>query len=558
MADPVEITFLGGLGDIGRNCATIEQRGEMLILDCGQMFASEMRPGVDSVLPALEHIVDNGDKVIGMIATHGHEDHVGAIAHVLPHVPLTIYGTPFTLSLARNRAEEARLLDRVTFVPVEDGDRLSIGSFECEFIPVTHSVPGGLISAITTDQGLVLHSSDFKLDHHPIDGRRTDLPRIGALAHDPGIRLMLADSTNADEPGSSQSESEIGPTLRLLFEQHAGRRIITACFSSHLHRVQQIANAAIASGRKIATLGMSMKRNVAAGRETGVIRLPDASIIDIGDIGDYDPGEICVISTGSQGEERSSLALAAAGRSSWIQIGPNDTILLSSTPIPGNDLKIAQMINRLVEVGAIVETAGALDLHTSGHGKRDELTVLHLVASPEWFVPVHGELRHMTAHAELAQDLGMSPDRTLVARDGDSVVLSDDGLALHKDVAPGHHLLLNGPFIGPDRGLVGERQILGEYGTVIATVCIDPDHRALVAEPVIVARGWLDHADERDLITEMTRQLGGAVEEFLDDTKDAHDTDELGRIVRRTIGSAVNDLTGRRPMIVPVVLLADD
>lgn len=551
MADRVQVTFLGGLGDIGRNCAAIETQGQLLILDCGQMFPDDLHPGVDSILPDLTYLRERADSIIGCIVTHGHEDHIGALAHILTDASFPIHGSPFTLGMVKSRLEEAGVADSAELVPISDGERRQIGPFDCEFIPVTHSVPGGLISAIGTPQGLILHSSDFKLDLHPVDGRRTDLRRIGALAHDPGIRLMLADSTNAEVPGSTKSETEIGRVLEEVFREQQGRRIITASFASHLHRVQQIANAALATNRKIATLGLSMKRNVALGRELGVLRIPDHALIDIGDVSTLDPGEVCIISTGSQAEPRASLSLAAFGNSRWIEVGPDDTVILSSHPIPGNEARVSRVINALVRAGATVVHSGELDLHTSGHGKRDELTTLHSVAMPEWFVPVHGELRHMNAHASLARSLGMPAERVLVARDGDQVVLDDEGVQLNEGVTSGEYVLVHGPIIGPDQGVVRERHVLGGDGVVMVTVLLDESGEP-VGHPTVTSRGWLDGEALELLEAGVADAVAGSLTAA--QAEDGMDREELTRRVRRAAGKQVDASTRRRPMIVPVLI----
>jgi ribonuclease J len=336
MAAPVTITFLGGLGEIGRNCACVEVDGSMLLIDCGLMFPGPDMPGIDLVLPDFSYVIDNADRLSGIVLTHGHEDHVGGLAYLLREVRTPLYGSRFTLGLARNRIEEAGLLGRTEFKPVEDGQRVQIGPVDCEFIAITHSVPSGHAIAFRTPQGVILHSGDFKLDTTPVDGRRSDLARIGAIAHNEGVRLLLADSTNADEPGWSKSETEVGRVLYELFHEHQGRRLITACFSSHIHRVQQIADAAIEQGRVVATLGLSMKRNIRMARELGLLDIPASMLLDIEETEGLEPGRVCVISTGSQGEPLSALSLMSANENRWIKIGSDDTVILSSTPIPGN------------------------------------------------------------------------------------------------------------------------------------------------------------------------------------------------------------------------------
>lgn len=553
MPQEVTITFLGGLGDIGRNCAAIETEDALLILDCGQLFADEERPGVDSVLPDVNYLLERSDKIIGCLVTHGHEDHIGAIAQIVERgLSFPVYGSAFTLGLVRYRLDERDLVSKVEFNEVADNDVVQIGPFGVEFLAVTHSVPGGLISAITTPQGVVLHSSDFKLDPHPIDDRRTNLPRIGALASDPGIRLMLADSTNSDVPGSTASESSMKANLADVFRAAEGRRIITACFSSHMHRVQQIIDIALDEGRRIATLGLSMRKNLALARSLGIVKVPDDRFFDIEDLEDYEPGQVCIVSTGSQGEERSSLATAAAGSSRWMSIADTDTVVLSSHPIPGNEARVSKMINDLIRRGAEVVHSGLVEIHTSGHGKRDELTTLHTVATPEWFVPVHGEYRHLLAHKELAESLAMMPERVLLAEDGDQIVLGDDGLKLRQGVSSGQHLLLHGSFLGPDRGVLGERKILGSQGAVFVSAVVDFRAGRQACEPWVETRGWLDADDAQPIVEAIAAAVAEAVDQELADPD--WDRASLQRRVRRSAGTMVNRQSRRRPMIVPIVI----
>ena len=353
----VSVTFLGGLGEIGRNCAAVEQDGQIVLLDCGLMFPDQDMLGVDLVLPDFTWLRDNAERVVGCIATHGHEDHVGGLSYLLRELSFPIYGSALTLALARGRIEEAGLVDRTEFIAVADGERRTIGPFEVEFVPVTHSVPHGFATVFHTAQGVIMHTGDFKLDLTPVDGRLTDLALVGAIAKDEGIRLLLSDSTNADEPGHSRSESSVGDVLYDLFHAHEGRRIITTCFASHIHRVQQIADAAASFGRKVATMGRSMARNVRLAREMGLLHIPDHVLVDIATIGDLEPGEVCVISTGSQGEPLSALALMAAGQHRWLKIEPDDVVIMSSHPIPGNESNVSRVINGLVRLGADVALA---------------------------------------------------------------------------------------------------------------------------------------------------------------------------------------------------------
>ncbi|HMK99895.1 MAG TPA: ribonuclease J, partial [Acidimicrobiales bacterium] len=347
MADPVRITFLGGLGEIGRNCACLETAGRIVVLDCGVMFPDPDMPGIDLVLPDLTYLRDNAERVEAVVLTHGHEDHTGGLAYLLRELTAPVYGSALTLGLARHRVEEAGLEDRARLVEVSDGERRQIGPFEVEFIAVTHSVPHGFATAFHTPQGVILHSGDFKIDLTPVDGRLTDLARIGALADGPGIRLLLSDSTNAEEPGFTESETTVGAALERVFHASSGRRVVVTCFASHIHRVQQVVDAALDSGRKVATLGRSMAKNVTLARRLGVLAVPEDALVDVEEVDRLAPGEVCVISTGSQGEPLSALALMAAGESKWLHLRPGDVVVISAHPIPGNEWAVSQVIDGL-------------------------------------------------------------------------------------------------------------------------------------------------------------------------------------------------------------------
>jgi ribonuclease J len=552
MPAPVRVTFLGGLGEIGRNCACIEVDDRILLLDCGLMFPDIDMLGVDLVLPDFTYLRDNAHRIEGCITTHGHEDHVGGLAFLLRDVEMPIYGSPLSLGIARNRIEEAGLLDRTELVPVTDGERRRIGPFDVEFLPVTHSVPHGFATALHTPQGTILHSGDFKLDLTPVDGRLTDLARMGQIAKEQGVRLLLADSTNAEEAGHSRSESTVGAVLYDLFHAHEGRRIITASFASHVHRVQQIADAAMAFGRTVVTLGMSMRKNVRLARELGLLSIPDHAIRDIEDVGDLDPGRVCVISTGSQGEPMSALALMAAGESRWLKVGPDDTVILSSHPIPGNEMNVSKVIDGLVRLGARVVHSGIADVHATGHAKSEELKTLHSIVQPEFFVPVHGEFRHLTAHAELARSIGMDDERILVCEDGDSVLLTDSGLVRTESV-PAGYLYVDGTVGDVTHGVLRDRRVLAEEGVVVVVVTVDVRARSVITGPEIITRGWIHAPEAEELLEEGTGEVRRAVLAALEE---GNDIEHLQRAVRRAAGRFVNQRTRRRPMIVPVVMEA--
>ena len=424
----VRVVFLGGLGEIGRNCACIEVDGRILVLDVGIMFPDPDMPGVDLVLPDFTYLRENADRVDGVILTHGHEDHTGGLAYLLRDFPVDVYGSELTLSLARSRVDEAGMASRATFIPVRDHERRRIGPCDVEFIPVTHSVPHAFATAFHTPQGIILHSGDFKIDLHPVDGRRTDLARMGALASDPGIRLLLADSTNAEEPGFTASESTVGATLEKVFLARPDRRFIVTCFASHIHRVQQVADAAIAGGRVVATLGRSMQKNVALARKLDLLHIPDSALVDIEDVDDYPPGRVCVISTGSQGEPMSALSRLATGENRFFKLHEDDVVVISAHPIPGNEWSVGRVIDSLHRLGVEVIHSGVENVHVSGHARQGELAMLMTVTQPEFFIPVHGEYRHMANHVRLAASMGIAGDRVLLCEDGDAVRLDDAGM----------------------------------------------------------------------------------------------------------------------------------
>ena len=554
MAEPVRVTFLGGLGEIGRNCACVEVGGRILLLDVGLMFPELDMLGVDLVLPDFTYLRQNADRVDGAIITHGHEDHMGGLSYLLRELSFPIYGSELSLGLARNRIEEAGVLERTELVPVRDGERRRIGPCDVEFIPVTHSVPHGFATAFHTPQGTILHTGDFKLDLTPVDGRLTDLGRIGALASGEGIRLLLSDSTNADEPGYARSETTIGKVLYELFHEHEGRRIVIACFASHIHRVQQIADAAVAFGRKVATLGLSMKKNVRLAREMGLLRIPDHALVDIDDVRDLPPGQVCVISTGSQGEPMSALALMAQRNNRWLEIDADDTVILSSHPIPGNEMNVSKVIDGLVRLGAEVVHSGVAEVHASGHAKQEELKTVLSIVRPDFFVPVHGEYRHMVAHAKLARSMGVLPDdHVLVCTDGDQLVLDDAGLRVDQTV-PAGYLYVDGIIGDVGHGVLRDRRVLAEEGVVVVVVTVDVASGAILLGPEVITRGWVYAPEAEPLLAECAEEVRRSVKEAV--ASGTADIETLQKVVRRAAGRFVNESTRRRPMIVPVVMEA--
>ena len=522
-----------------------------MILDCGLMFPDLEMPGIDLVLPDFTYLQENADRIEGCIVTHGHEDHAGGLSFLLRDLSFPIYGSHLTLGLARNRIEEAGVLDRTELIPVVDGERRRIGPFDVEFIPVTHSVPHGFATAFHTPQGVILHSGDFKLDLTPVDGRRTDLARIGAIADGPGVRLLLSDSTNAEEPGHTASESEVGEVLRRLFIANEGRRIVTACFASHIHRVQQICDAALASGRTVATLGRSMGKNLALARSMGLLQIPDTSIIDIEQVDALEPGRVCVISTGSQGEPLSALSLMAAGENKWLKVGPDDTVILSSHAIPGNEAAVGKVIDGLMRLGCEVIHSGIAEVHVSGHAMQGELKTLLNIARPEYFVPVHGEFRHLTHHTRLAAEMGVLPEHILLCEDGDVIVVGDEGVEFGDEV-PAGYLYVDGIVGDVGRGVLRDRKVLSEEGVVIVVVTVDAKSGEILTGPEIITRGWVYAPEAMPLLDEARAAVLAGLEEAVD--AGATDFETLRRHARSALGKFVNERTRRRPMIVPIVM----
>jgi ribonuclease J len=551
MSARVRIVFLGGLGEIGRNCFCLEVDGRLVVVDCGLMFPEADMPGVDLVLPDFTFLRDHADQVDGIVVTHGHEDHVGGLAYLLRDVSAPIYGSPLSLGLARNRIEEAGLLGRTKLVPVADGETRRIGPVDCEFIPVAHSVPQAFAVAYSTPAGTILHTGDFKLDLTPVDGRRTDLARLGELGR-AGVRVLLSDSTNAERPGFTESESTIGVAMRALFREHTDRRFIIASFASHLHRVEQLAREAIAAGRRVAFLGRSMTQNVTLGREMGLLDLPVDRIVDAEDVSRYAPGEVCIICTGSQGEPMSALALMASHEHKLFKISNDDVVVLSAHAIPGNEPSVHRVIDGLHRAGALVMHDETSHVHVSGHASREELKFVLGIVEPEWFIPVHGEYRHLVHHADLAEDMGVDPDHVLICEDGDAVTLDRSGLDVERRAVPAGYQYVDGIVGDIGHGVLRDRRSLAEEGFVVVIITIDGTTGELVTEPEIVTRGWVYEAEAEELLGEAKAAVRAAVTPA--DQDGTVDFEGLRRSARRALGRLINERTRRRPAVIPVVM----
>ncbi|HWG64427.1 MAG TPA: ribonuclease J [Streptosporangiaceae bacterium] len=544
----LRIIALGGLGEIGRNMTVFEHGGRLLIVDCGVLFPEPDQPGVDLILPDFSSLAGRLGDIEAMVLTHAHEDHIGAVPYLLrqrPDIPLI--GSRLTLGMVRSKLTEHRITPAGT--EVAEGTRMASGPFGLEFFAVNHSIPDALAVAITTSAGVVLHTGDFKMDQLPLDGRLTDLGGFARLGSE-GVDLLMSDSTNAEVPGIVLSERSIAPVLDEIFAS-TQQRIIVACFASHVHRVQQVLDAAASHGRKVALVGRSMVRNMGVARDLGYLRIPPVKgglLVDPREAEGMPPGEIVLICTGSQGEPMSALSRMAA-RDHPIRIAEGDTVILASSLIPGNESAVFRVINELIRWGARVVHKGNALVHVSGHAPAGELLYVLNLVRPRNFMPVHGEWRHLTAHARLAELTGVPKDRVVIAEDGVVVDLVG-GRASVTGAVPCGYVYVDGLSVGEvTESSLKDRRILGEEGFVSVVIVVDSTSGKLTAGPEIHARGsGIDDAslgEVRPMIEE------AVVRAAADGINDAY---QLGQLVRRTVGRWVNETYRRRPMIIPVVI----
>ena len=541
----LRIMALGGLGEIGRNMTVFECDGKLLIVDVGVLFPEESQPGVDLILPDFSPIRDRLDDVVAILLTHGHEDHVGAVPYLLREKSdIPVVGSRLTLALVEAKLKEHRIVPYT--LEVREGQTERFGPFEVEFIAVNHSIPDGLALAIKTSAGVVLHTGDFKMDQLPLDGRLTDLSAFARLGS-AGVDLFMVDSTNAEVPGFTTSEREIAPVLDQVFSG-AKRRVIVACFASHVHRVQQIIDAAVRHDRKVAFVGRSMVRNMKVAHELGYLNIPDNVLIDAKQLDGYAENRIVLVSTGSQGEPMAALSRMAAG-DHQIRVGEGDTVILASSLIPGNENSVYRVINSLTRWGAnVVHKQNAL-VHVSGHASAGELLYCYNLVKPKNVMPVHGEWRHLRANAELARLTGVARENIVVADDGVVVDLVD-GLARIVGAVPCGFVYVDGTSVGDiTEASLKDRRILGEEGFISIVVAIDATTGRIVAGPDIHARGFAEEEGVFDEVKErVIRDLASAVADGITDTH------QLAQIVRRTVGQWVNSAHRRRPMILPLVV----
>jgi ribonuclease J len=543
----LRITALGGLGEVGRNMTVFEYDGRLLVVDCGVLFPEDHHPGVDLILPDFDSIRGRLDLIEALVLTHGHEDHIGAVPYLLRErrdVPLV--GSKLTLALLRSKLQEHRLKETAQHV-VSEGDRITFGPFDLEFIAVNHSIPDALAVVIRTGAGVVLHTGDFKMDQLPLDGRITDLRAFSRLGEE-GVDLFMVDSTNAEVPGFTTAEVEIGPVIDRVFHQSKGR-IIVACFASHVHRVQQTMDAAAAHGRKVAYVGRSMIRNMAIARDLGYLQVPPNTLVDAREIGEFAPERTVLISTGSQGEPLSALSRIAQRNHNFVHIEEGDTVVLASSLIPGNENAVYRVINGLARWGANIVHKGNALVHVSGHASAGELLFCYNIVKPRNVMPVHGEIRHMQANAALAKATGVPSDNVLIAEDGVVVDLVEGKVAVAGKVDCGY-VFVDGSSVGDiTETSLKDRRILGEEGFISVIVVIDSVTGKVAAPPEIHARGF---AEDDSVFDEIKQPIADALDAAVADG--VNDTYQLQQTVRRVIGRWVNNRHRRRPMIIPVVI----
>ena len=540
---------LGGLGEIGMNLMVLEYADEIFIIDCGLMFPEPYMLGVDIVIPDIAALLAEKKRIKGIVLTHGHEDHIGALPFILPQLQVPVYGTPLTIAMVSRRLEEHDLLSECELNVVNPGETIATNHFLIEFIAVVHSIPQGVALAITTPAGVVIHSGDFKIDHTPLSGEKTDLNRFAELGNE-GVELLLADSTNIENSGYSVSEAEVKRAFTGFLSELSGRIIVTL-FASNLNRIQEIIRLAHEFGRKVAILGRSLHNNTEIAREIELFDIPADTLVDIEEIAALPPEEILVITTGSQGEPFSGLSLMASGNSKWLKVESGDTIIFSSRFIPGNEKAISNLINRLSRLGAKVLYRPIAFTHASGHAFRDELALLHNLVKPKYFIPIHGEYRHLNLHAQLALSLGVAAGRAPVVVDGELAQLDDCGLQIIGQVEHGK-VLIDGKGVGEiDFATLHDRRHLSANGMVMIVVGINESSGEIVYGPEITTKGLI--AVENDIIMD---ELHAAVAAKLAAIPVVERSDwiEVKAILRRAVKKYFRATLNKKPIILPVII----
>ncbi len=549
--NPVRIIPLGGLNEIGKNMTIFECCNDMFILDCGLAFPDMDMPGVDIVIPDFSYVVENADKVRGVVLTHGHEDHIGGLAYLLKKINVPIYGTRLTLALVRGKLEEHGLADTAKLCEVQPRKTVHMGCMAVEFIKVNHSIPDAVGMAIHTPAGIIVHTGDFKVDFSPVDGEIIDLARFGELGSR-GVLALMADSTNAEREGFTRSERTVGGSFEKLFESAAGKRMIIATFSSNIHRIQQIIDNAVRHKRKVAIFGRSMIHVIGTALELGYLKAPEGTIIDIDEMNRYPDEQVVLITTGSQGEPMSALTRMAMNGHKKVTITPNDFIIISATPIPGNEKYVTRVVNELMKSGAEVIYEAMYEVHVSGHACQEELKLIQALTRPKYFIPVHGEYKHLAKHAQIARSMGIAEENIIIGEIGNVIEMDDNSIRIASQVQAGR-VMVDGLGVGDVGSIVlRDRRHLAQDGLIIVVIGIERISNTVVSGPDIISRGFV-YVRESEALMEEARQV---LLRTLDKCS-GHDLREWGTLktkLRDVLSEYIYGKTKRSPMILPIIM----
>ena len=548
----LKIAMLGGLYEIGKNLAVIEYGDDMIVVDCGLGFPDDDMLGIDMVIPDISYLVQNEDRLRGIVLTHGHEDHIGALPYVLQQISPPVYGTPLTLGILGVKLEEHTYEKEPSLNAVHAGDTIQLGCFEIEFINVNHSIADAVCLAIKTPLGTIIHSGDFKIDLTPIESKMIDLARLGEPG-DEGVLLLMCESTNVERPGYTPSERTVGASLDQIFAKNKDKRISIATFSSNVHRVQQIIYAAEKYGRKVVINGRSMVNIVNVALELGYMHTAGNTIIDINDIKRYNPEQLVIVCTGSQGEPMSSLYRMAFSEHSKIELSDNDVVVISANAIPGNEKLVNNIINELFRKGAnVIYDAVVADVHVSGHACQEELKTMHALTRPKYFMPIHGEYKHLATHRKLAMDMGEAPDRIFVSEIGKVLEIDAEGARFNGTV-PSGRILIDGYGVGDVGSIVlRDRRHLSQDGIIVVTAAVSPSEGLLMSSPEIVSRGFIYVREGEEMMDELREITAGVIEDCFDRYED--DFTVIKGKIKDEVSKYIYQKTKRKPMVLPILL----
>ena len=549
--EKVRISFLGGMNEIGKNMTLFEYKNDMFIVDCGLAFPSAELLGVDIVIPDFTHIVNNQERIKGIIITHGHEDHIGGLAYLLKQVNVPVYATKLTIGLIKGKLEEHGLLGSVKLVEINPRDNITLGQFNIELIHVNHSIPDAVGLAIKCPAGVIIHTGDFKIDTTPVDGDMIDLTRFADYGKR-GVLALMSDSTNAERPGSTMSESSVGESFEHLFRKARQKRIIVATFASNIHRVQQIMDVAAARHRKVAVVGRSLENLVSVGADLGYLNVPKGILISVDEISSYSDDKLVIITTGSQGEPMSALTKIAMGEHKKVSITPNDYVIISATPIPGNEKMVSNVVNALMMRGVEVIYENMYDVHVSGHACQQDLKLMIGIVKPKFFIPVHGEQKHLVKHASLAQSMGIARNNIFIGDIGNCIELSKDGINQVSSV-PSGEVYVDGYGVGDVGNVVlNDRKHLSRDGIIVIAATIDAASGYVVSGPDIVSRGFVFVKENEELIQSIREISENVITQQYD--KRYRDWNSVKTRLRDEVTHYVFERTKRKPMILPIFM----